>query len=139
MTYHQKSISVNHRKHMTCLKNLTLKDVNELYACCAQREREHVTLPSGLIERASASTDASYAAASQNLESFLARLSDPAVIELQTLMLLGRGDSGTDFDAMLVDERRDFDSFSRQYIAAKSPLRQYVERGLAQSGATLAD
>ncbi len=124
---------------MTRLQNLTMQNVNELYACCVQREGEYVTLPSGVIERASSSTDASYTAACKNLDSFLARLSDQAVIELQTLMLLGRGDSGTNFDAMLVDGRRDFDSFTRQYIASKSPLRRYVESGLAQSGATLAE
>ncbi|MEJ6002539.1 DUF3775 domain-containing protein [Paucibacter soli] len=120
---------------MTQLSHLTADHLSRLNASCELVEREYVTRETGEVVPSSSSTDASHAAARKHLADTLASIPDKAVVELLALMWLGRGDSGTDFSEILEHARKDFDAHTRGYLAAKSPLRSYIAKGLAASGA----
>jgi hypothetical protein len=120
------------------LQHLTQTNFASVVNACRIREAEYVTLPSGIIERAPTSTQASHQQAYQGVLNALNALSDEAVIELQALAWFGRGDSGSDLQTNLQYSKQRFDATTREYLYAMSPLRRYIEAGLANSGAVLA-
>lgn len=117
------------------LKHLTQTGFAAVAAACKAREAEYVTAPGGYIERASTSTDVTLRQADQGVLNALASLSDEAFIELQALAWFGRGDSGSTLQANIDYSKERFDASSRKYLHEKSSLRQYIEAGLANSGA----
>jgi uncharacterized protein YdcH (DUF465 family) len=119
------------------LQYLKTSHINSLFARCDAVESEYITTPSGVIERAPNSTDESLRQARIALRDCLNAIPDNAVIELQALMWFGRGDSGDTFPGVLDYSKTKFDHTSREYMASKSPLRQYVEDGLRTSRAVL--
>jgi hypothetical protein len=64
-------------------------------------------------------------------------LSDFARAELAALAWLGRGDSGDDFDALVLHAQRTSDSGDSRYLAAKSSLQAYLQDGVAKIGVVL--
>lgn len=119
------------------LQHLTQADLTATIAACQTREAEYVTTPGGEIKRAPASTEVTLRQADQAVFNALNSLSDEAFIELQALAWFGRSDSGSTLQVNLEYSKERFDATSREYLHAQSPLRQYVEAGLTNSGAVL--
>lgn len=120
------------------LQHLTTNQLEVFYEKCRALETHYVTLPSAEIVRAPHSTEASFQQARVELRDCLSAIPDAAMIELQGLMWFGRGDAGSEFSEVLDFSKTQFNHSSREYMATKSPLRQYVERGLSTSGVRLA-
>lgn len=118
---------------------LTAAHVNSVSTACRALEAEYVTTNTGIVEISQKSTPETYEAACSNLRVALHAVPDQAMIELQALVWTGRGDYDANFAENLDYSRTQFDSTSRDYLASKSPLRQYIEKGLSTSGVMLAD
>jgi len=50
---------------------------------------------------------------------------------LLAVMILGRGDNGTDFERFLQDMRERGESLGVGYISGKAPLAEYLRNGIA--------
>ena len=75
--------------------------------------------------------------ASDKLAARIDALSDLARAELTALAWLGRGDSGDDFDALVLHVQRTSDSGDSRYLAAKSSLRAYLQDGTEKIGVAI--
>lgn len=119
------------------LEHLTAAHVNSVVAACDALQAEYVTADSGIVERSPNSTAETYKAATSNLSAALQAVPDQAMIELQALVWTGRGDNEANFAENLDYSKTKLDSTSRDYLASKGPLKQYIEKGLSASGAVL--
>ena len=124
------------------LQYLTQSNFAAVVAACKTYESQYVTLASGEVVAAPTRTEGGSMGAAQNLRQLLGTLSDAAFAELLALAWTGRAvvsNSGWDFSANLEQAVSDInrDSSGRDYLVTKAySLRDYLEIGLAHSGAT---
>lgn len=120
------------------LEHLRQADFTSVVNACSVRDKEYITSPDGIIERAPSSTEASLQRAEQGVANALNGLSDQAAMELQALAWTGRGDSNSDMESNLQYSKEHFDKSSREYLQAKSPLGKYIVAGLEKADAVFA-
>ena len=124
---------------MKNLKYLTATHLSSVFAKADAKNNLSVVGPDGSYQDAPGVTSSDHRAAHLALVDSLNALPDEAVMELEALMWLGRRDiEGADLPFLIDYSKKKFEKATRQYIAEKRPLRQYVEAGLADSGASLA-
>jgi hypothetical protein len=121
------------------LQYLAYSQLNNVLTACRTLEAEYATTDAGVVERAASSSSETYEAARTKLSAALQAVPDPAMIELQALAWTGRGDLDASLAENLEYSKARFDSTSRDYLASKSPLRQYIENCLKSSGVVLVD
>lgn len=121
------------------LDSLTQQDVNEVSAKCLTIENLYHEADDGSIELRPDVSETQLRAANRGLVATLESLSNDAMVELQALMWIGRGDDVADDISEVIDYSRScFDDSSRGYISGKAPLRTYIADGIEKSGVELA-
>ena len=116
---------------MSKLNHISTKDITDILSIA----REYQNLPStqeidfsnlGSLDTASMKTSGEI---HSRLTKRIELLSEDAIAELSALAWLGRGDEG-DFNSIL--EYAKSNPGTPSYLAAKTPLADYLEKGLAQ-------
>ena len=117
---------------MAFLKELKPADIREIIALVAARDKietpDEITLadvfgPGGEPRRA----------ASLKIIQRIDQLSDQARAELIAIMWMGRGDSGDNFQELVVHAMQTTDAGDSRYISAKSTLHSYLVDGAKKS------
>lgn len=120
-------------------QHLTRDQVNRVLDACEAVENSRTITSLSTDDHTPAYTSASHDTACKQLSATLASIPDPAFVELQALVWCGRGDFNGNLGENLDYSRTRFDSTTRDYLASKSPLREYIVKGMQTSNVTLQD
>jgi len=120
-------------------QHLTRDQVTRVLDACEAVENSHTIKSLSMADESSSHTSASHDTACKQLSATLASIPDPAIIELQALVWTGRGDFNGNLGENLDYSKTRFDSTTCEYLASKTPLKEYIENGLRTTNVTLQD
>ncbi len=120
-------------------QHLSRDHVNRVLDACEAVENSRTITSLSTDDHTPAYTSESHDTACKQLSETFASIPDPAIIELQALAWAGRGDFNGNLGENLDYSKTHFDSTTSEYLASKTPLKEYIENGLRTSNVTLQD